>query len=105
MMVLAIIAFAIETVFLIVVNTLTQMGSQLSLGFSWFAVFVFVICTLLAILALIGSIKEIRSGWSKAKGIVGTVFAGLALLIGAIFLITFVTALFAALAQSTGRTY
>ena len=100
MLVLAIIAFAVEMLFLTITSALTRLNTELSVGFSWFVVFVFAICTLLAVFSLLGSIKEIREGWSKAKGIVGTVFSGLALLIGAIFLITFLVTLFTLLGQA-----
>ena len=95
MMILAIITFAIEMLILIITNTVSQLnGGQLSGGYSLFVVFVFVMCSLLALLALLSSVKEIRSGYSKAKGVVGTIFASVALLMGAIFLITFTVTLF-----------
>ena len=101
MLALSIAVFVIEISILLITSFLNLLTDYvLGVWFSWIVVFAFATCTLLAVIALISNIKEIREGWSKAKSIVGTVFSGLALLFGAIFLITFLVTLITLLGQA-----
>ena len=100
MLVLPIILFATEIVFIAITNALTQTNGALSQSYSWLVIFVFLICTILAIAALIKNIKDIKYSTSRGKAITGTVFSGIALLMGAIFLITVLVTVVALLGQA-----
>jgi hypothetical protein len=92
MLVLSIVAFAIEILFLVITSALTQVNGAVSPGYAWFVIFVYIVCTILAVVALVRSILMIRDPYERGKAITGTVFSGIALFIGAIFIITtFVT--------------
>ena len=92
MLALSIVAFAIEILFLVITNVLTQVNGAVSPGFAWFVIIVYIICTILAVVALVRNILMIRDPYERGKAITGTVFSGIALFIGAIFVITtFVT--------------
>ena len=97
MLVLGIIAFAIETITFSTVYGLTQNGYPLSVGGAWFVVFIIAACVAMAIVALVGNIKRLKTEYSKGKYITGTVFSGVSLLEGAIFFVAFIVGVLAVL--------
>lgn len=87
-MVLAIIAFALEVIFIAVVNGMTTSGVALSEGFAWFVIIVFIFSTVCSICTLVKNAKGMKNPVGKAKSVVGFVFSIVALVIGSIFLIS-----------------
>ena len=97
MLVLGIIACAIEAVTFLTVYGLLQTGYPLSAGGAWFIVFVIAACVAMAIIALIGCIKRLKTYYETGKNITGIVFSGITLLQGAIFFIAFIVGALGAL--------
>lgn len=95
MMLLSIIVFSYETIIYIIAYVLNQ-THKLTAGISWFIVVSFVAATILSIISLVGNVKQIK-GYNKGKAITGTVFSGISLFIGGIFLIVFLVVLIATL--------
>ena len=89
-MVLGIICFALEMVFLAVAYGL---GYNLSYGFSIFTIIIFVLCTIGAAIGIFLNVKTIKEGVYKGKGITGLVFSCVALTFGLIFDITLIAML------------
>ena len=88
MLVLAIIAFAIEIIEIFVLGTLGQIEGALTEGGAIFALVLFALCGIAGIVALIGNIRGLQYGYERGKYITGTVFSGISILISAIFIIS-----------------
>lgn len=95
MLVLGIISFAAELTTLVVASTFIS-ENKLSAGGAWAILFVFIACTVTSIIGLVGNIKNIKTE-RKGQAITGTVFSGVALVIGSIFLMSFLSGLIAVL--------
>ena len=83
MLILAIVSFALEMIFIIATNAMPTMSE----GFAWFVIVMFVLCTVASLVALIGNIRGIKSGESKGKFITGMIFSIVGLSLGLIFCI------------------
>jgi hypothetical protein len=92
-MVLAIVSFAIELLFLIVSNSLINIMSQ---GFAIFVIVVFVICTLTSLGCIpYNAINIKRPDISKGVSVTGLVFS----IVGAFFGLIFCIVCFATMAS------
>ena len=87
-MILAIISFAIEIVFLVVTNALSRTDS-LTKEFAIFVIVVFVLCTLISIGCIVyNSIRMKNRNVSKGVSVPGFVFSIVGAALGSIFCIT-----------------
>ena len=97
-MILAIVSFAIELIFLAVTNGLSN-AKALTKEFAIFVIVVYVVCTIASLVCIIYNGKRIKdSTVSKGVSVTGLVFSIVGSVIGLIFCIT-VFATLAALSQ------
>lgn len=97
MLVLGIIAFALETIVFSVVYGLNLVDEPLTVTAAWLVVLLVAACVAMSIVALVGNIKALKTYYQRGKHITGIVFSGVALLEGAIFFISFMIGFLAAL--------
>ena len=90
-MVLAIISFALEFIF---IAAGPVMMSNMSQGFAIFVVVMFCLCTFTSIGCIPYNVKKMRNSYSKAPSIVGLVFSIIGANMGlVVFFITFLAIL------------
>ena len=85
-MIAAILSFAIEMIFMIVINV---MKGSLSRGGALFIIVVFILCTIVSIISIIYNAYRIKEGYiSRGVCVTGLVFSIVGTVIGLIFCIS-----------------
>lgn len=84
-MVLAILSFVCQIFTLAYVNSITELGGQLTEGSAKGVIAIMVVCTIVSFVTLFTNIKNVKKGLSKGKYITGIVFSAVGLAIGGIF--------------------